>query len=52
MRNYVEMKRRTTLYLEEGLVEKAKEVGLNISKVCENALKDAIKKMSGSGDVG
>ena len=39
------MKKRTTLYIEAGLVEKAKELGLNVSKICENALKEAIKRM-------
>ncbi len=42
------MKKRTTLYIEHSLVEKAKELGLNVSKVCENALEKAIKRMEGS----
>ena len=36
---------RTTLYLNRQLVEKAKELGFNISKLCENCLKQAINKM-------
>jgi len=39
------MKKRTTLYIEAELIEKAKELGLNVSKICENALKEAIKRM-------
>ena len=29
---------RTTLYLDKQIVKKAKEMGLNISKTCENCL--------------
>ena len=46
------MKKRTTLYIEAGLIEKAKELGLNVSKICENALKEVIKRMESIGTVG
>ena len=36
---------RVNLYLDEDVVKLAKEIGLNISKYCENALKIAIKKL-------
>jgi len=35
----------TTVYLPRELVEKAKALGLNISKTCENCLKQAVKQM-------
>ncbi|MCD6241770.1 type II toxin-antitoxin system CcdA family antitoxin [Candidatus Bathyarchaeota archaeon] len=38
-------KKKTNLYLEEDLVKEAKELGLNVSKICEIALKRAISKM-------
>lgn len=38
---------RTTIYLDEEISEKAKDLGLNISKVCENSLIQAIKAMEG-----
>jgi post-segregation antitoxin (ccd killing protein) len=31
-------KKYATIYIEEEVVRKAKEIGLNISKTCENAL--------------
>ena len=34
-----------TIYVDKDVVREAKEVGLNISKVCENALKDAIRRL-------
>jgi len=30
------------------MIQKAKELGLNISKIAENALKEHIKKLEGS----
>ena len=41
-------KKNLMIYVEEEVVEKAKELGLNISKVCENCLKDMIKRIEGS----
>ena len=40
-------KKNVLLYLDEDVVEEAKELGLNLSKVCENALKEAIKRLKG-----
>ena len=37
------MKKRTTLNIKEGLVEKAKQKGLNISKIAEGALQKAVE---------
>jgi post-segregation antitoxin (ccd killing protein) len=36
-----------TIYIDEDVVKEAKEIGLNISKICENALKEAIRKLKG-----
>jgi post-segregation antitoxin (ccd killing protein) len=41
-------KGKITLYMDLEVVEKAKEIGLNISKVSENALIEAIKRLEGS----
>lgn len=37
------IKKITSIYLEEDIVEIAKEIGLNISRVCEIALKKRIE---------
>jgi hypothetical protein len=34
------------LYINADTIRKAKEIGLNLSKVSENALKDAVRRMS------
>lgn len=34
-----------TIYIDKQVVQKAKELGFNISKLCENCLKEAIKRM-------
>ena len=36
---------KTTVKVDKELVKEAHELGLNVSKVCENALKRAIKQM-------
>ena len=36
------LKKSVTIRIDAEVVEKAKELGLNISKVCENALKEKI----------
>ena len=41
-------KKSTCLYLDTEVVETAKQLGLNISKVSENALKEAIGRLSGT----
>ena len=38
-------KKNTLIYLDEDVVKEAKELGLNISKTCENCLKQAVKQM-------
>ena len=40
-------KGKITLYVDLEVVREAKELGLNISKVCENALKEAIRRLKG-----
>ena len=41
----------STIYVDEEILKKAKEVGFNVSKICENCLKNAIKRMEGSNDL-
>ena len=38
-------KARTTLTIDEEVLRKAHEIGLNVSQFCENALKQAIKAL-------
>ncbi|RJS88384.1 hypothetical protein CW705_09010 [Candidatus Bathyarchaeota archaeon] len=38
---------RVSITLPPELVKKAKELGLNISKICENALEEYIKRLEG-----
>ena len=39
-------KKITSMRIDEDLLQKAHELGLNVSKVCENALKEAIERLS------
>ena len=39
---------KVTLSMDEDAVSRAKEIGLNISKVSENALKEAIRRLEGN----
>ena len=39
-------KKNVVIYVEEELVEEAKELGFNMSKLCENCLKEAIRRMT------
>jgi hypothetical protein len=39
------VKTRTTLLIDKEVLQKARELGLNVSKCCENALKLYIKAM-------
>ena len=41
-------KRMTSIRIDGEIIDKAKELGLNISKTCENALKEAIRRLEGS----
>jgi len=40
-------KKNVMVYLDPKVVKEARELGLNISKVCENALKEAIRRLKG-----
>jgi post-segregation antitoxin (ccd killing protein) len=40
-------KRMTTIRVDEDSLRKAHDLGLNVSKIAENALKEAIKKLEG-----
>ena len=41
------MGKKTTIsiYIDEDVAKEAKEIGLNISKLCENCLKEAIRRL-------
>ncbi|RLI12007.1 hypothetical protein DRO35_04055 [Candidatus Bathyarchaeota archaeon] len=39
--------RVTSIRVDENVLREAKELGLNVSKVCENALKEAIRRLKG-----
>ena len=41
-------KKNLMIYVDEKVARKAKELGLNISKVCENCLKDMIGRIEDS----
>lgn len=41
-------KKNVVIYLDPEVVKEAKELGLNISKICENVLKEYIRKLTGS----
>ena len=43
----IRKKKSTCLYLDARVVENARKLGFNISKVSENALKEAIKRLQG-----
>jgi post-segregation antitoxin (ccd killing protein) len=45
MKEYNKLKKKLNLYIEEKIADEDKELGLNISKVCENSLKLAIGQM-------
>jgi post-segregation antitoxin (ccd killing protein) len=40
-------KKQTLLYIDSDITQKAKELGLNISKVSENALREVIRRLEG-----
>jgi len=42
-------KARTTLTIDEEVLRKAKEIGLNISQFCETKLRKAIEQLSNPG---
>ena len=41
------MKTLTSIYVDKQILKQAKELGLNISKICENALKIYITRLQG-----
>jgi hypothetical protein len=41
----IKLKKNVMIRIDENLVQKAKEIGLNISKVSENALKEIIARI-------
>ena len=43
--NTMGMKVKTTLNIDRDVIKRAKEVGINISQLCENALKEAIRRL-------
>ena len=49
MRMVAVVRRRVSITLPPELVERAKKLGLNISKVCENALLDVIHRLEAEG---
>jgi hypothetical protein len=40
-------KKKVLLYIEVETIKKAKDLGLNLSKVSENALKEAVRRLEG-----
>lgn len=40
-------KENVMIYLDQKVVKEARELGLNLSKVSENALKEAIRRLKG-----
>ena len=42
------MKRRVSVYLDHEIVEKAHSLGLNVYRIAENALKQAINRINGA----
>ncbi len=42
------VKGTTTVYLNDEIAKLARDLGLNISKTCENALKTAIARLQGN----
>jgi post-segregation antitoxin (ccd killing protein) len=41
-------KKKVLLYIDAETIQKAKELGLNLSKVSENALKEAVCRLEGT----
>ncbi|MEM2876420.1 MAG: type II toxin-antitoxin system CcdA family antitoxin [Candidatus Bathyarchaeia archaeon] len=48
LKKKLQRKAKVTINLESEVVKKAKEFGLNISKICENALEEYIEKLADS----
>ena len=43
-------KKNVVIYLDPEVVKEAKDLGLNISKISENALKEAIRRLKGENN--
>ena len=43
--NKLGKKKITTMRIDEELIKKAHDLGLNVSRISENAIKEAIEKM-------
>jgi post-segregation antitoxin (ccd killing protein) len=43
--NELGKKKTTTMRIDEELIKKAHAIGLNVSKISENAIREAIEKM-------
>jgi hypothetical protein len=46
----IKMEEKTTVKMDKELVKRAHELGFNVSKVCENALKKVIGALEGTSD--
>ena len=43
-------KKKVLLYMDRDVVTEAKDIGLNLSKTCENALKNTIKRLTNTNN--
>ncbi len=43
-------KKKVLLYMDRDVVAEAKDIGLNLSKTCENALKSTTKQLTNSNN--
>ena len=44
------VKKRVSLYIDEEILKKSRGIGLNISRICENALREAVERLKGNTD--
>jgi len=44
-------KKNVVIYLDAEVVKEAKELGLNISRISENALKEIIRRIKNSNEI-
>ncbi|OYT31357.1 MAG: hypothetical protein B6U94_03370 [Thermofilum sp. ex4484_79] len=43
-------KKHISLYIDEKVIKESKQIGLNISRVCENVLREAVERLKGNAD--
>ncbi|MCD6562876.1 MAG: type II toxin-antitoxin system CcdA family antitoxin, partial [Thermoproteales archaeon] len=43
-------KKHISLYIDEEIINESKQIGLNISRICENALREAVERLKGNTD--